>query len=240
MKNVLLLLSMLCFASSSFAENYGTYTCDGYKYNVDDKFLQAISKYCPAASIALKQGHNLVYYSDLEELHGVPDEVWMSLYGLSKKQLRKFDGPQMIFESSRLTQARISISKLRSFSPPLRVLDLTATRFLEYGIVNDIVKLLPTAENKIIKQRIIVYLNLKKLDTVTDETYDEILVYKNFNDVDDAERYTNSIRKYITLDFWERLETGRLTAVDISILNSYGIFLRQDLSMMHLGISLNK
>lgn len=86
-----------------------------------------------------------------------------------------------------------------------------------------VLKLSSSAGNHRIKQRINAYMDWNSCG----QRYDEYIVYKTFQDKAAADRYTNSVRHILSSSaFWNRFETCTLTKDDMTILNSYGIFIR--------------
>lgn len=233
MKKFSLLLFCILTSFVSYAQNkYGTYSLNGTKYNVSENFIEAINLYNPAAANALRRGQDVKYYSESNSVFGIEAQDWAWL--LTPEQYKKMWKEQSYFENPKITEGRQYITNLKDFDPRVyqTTLDLSQPRYLSYGIVEGKIRLLPTNDNKTIKQRIKLYLDWSYQINLLGEMSDIINVYKSFRNKEEADRYTNAVRDNIdTPDFWDRLETGGLTEYDVTILETYGIFLSKDIKI---------
>lgn len=235
-----LLLFQVTTASDQTKKQYGKYTLNGEVYEVTEDMLEAIQACCPAVAYALQDGNNVSVTTSWDGswiVSGVEDQYYYTAYhekyGVTYKDLRK---ESTIFMNKRRRKVYDDLRMLTKFDPrpyrmqeierqianrpAIKTYDCSSPRFLDYNIDSfGNKKLSAHAENYKIKKRIKHYLNLGQ------DKNTKVILYETFSNQEQALEYITTVRHILDSDsFKSRLETGKLTGNDMSILNSLGIF----------------
>ena len=237
MKKIIVSFVCLFTIYAVVAQNkYGTYTIVGGDnagvYNVSDKFIEGIRQYNPAAANALERGQDIVFTDSRlgygpHDLSGCDYQDWSWLV-TAKDYMKWDDGRNRLIENARISRARAYVDNLHFFNPYeyIRVVDMSKRLYLQYGIVEGKVKVLPNGDYDDIKWRIRGYLNWNWYRDEKGFLPGKFeWKYSGFTNMAEADKYTNSIRHIINNpDFWQRLEEGTLTEEDVTILEKYNIY----------------